>query len=267
MTSTRLPRSRVYSFSVTYCVGDRGQVKILKKKQLADRLQVRSDYYKYTHQTIRLYMLARISLWVGAIAMGSIVTILPSTAIAKSSVESTHSVKPIAVAVARVRRQGSSGNYFTSAAQKYQQGDYQGALNDYNRAIQINPRNANAYYNRGLLKATKFQDAQGALADYNRAIKIKPSYDAAYNNRANLKVEQLKDYQGALADYNQAIKLKPRNADAYYNRGVLKYTLLTDRSGGIADMQQAVKLSQRQANSNYQAASDLLKEWQQTTGK
>jgi tetratricopeptide (TPR) repeat protein len=248
-------------------VGDRGQVKILKKKQLAARLQVRSDYYKYTHQTIRLYMLARISLWVGAIAMGSIVTILPSTAIAKSSVESTHSVKPIAVAVARVRRQGSSGNYFTSAAQKYQQGDYQGALNDYNRAIQINPRNANAYYNRGLLKATKFQDAQGALADYNRAIKIKPSYDAAYNNRANLKVEQLKDYQGALADYNQAIKLKPRNADAYYNRGVLKYTLLTDRSGGIADMQQAVKLSQRQANSNYQAASDLLKEWQQTTGK
>jgi tetratricopeptide (TPR) repeat protein len=253
MTSTRLLGSRVDSFSVTYCVGDRGQVKILKKKQLVDRLQVRSDYYKYTHQTIRLYMLSRISLWVGAIAMGSIVTILPSTAIAKSSVEFTHSVKTIAVAVARVRRQGSSGNYFTSAAQKYQQGDYQGALNDYNRAIQINPRNANAYYNRGLLKATKFQDAQGALADYDRAIKIKPSYDAAYN-------------QGALADYNQAIKLKPRNADAYYNRGVLKYTLLTDRAGGIADMQQAVKLSQRQANSNYQAASDLLKEWQQTTG-
>jgi tetratricopeptide (TPR) repeat protein len=239
---------------------------MLKKKQVADRLEVRSDYYKYKHQTIRLYMISRISLWAGTIGMGAMMMFVPPSAIAKSSVESTHSVRTIALA--RVRRQGSSGNYFTSAAQKYQQGDYQGALNDYNRAIQINPRNANAYYNRGLLKATKFQDPQGALADYDRAIKIKPGYDAAYNNRGNLKTEQLKDYQGALTDYNQAIKLKPRNADAYYNRGVLKYTLLTDRTGGIADMQQAVKLFQRQANSqNAQAASDLLKEWQQTTNK
>jgi tetratricopeptide (TPR) repeat protein len=241
---------------------------MLKKMQVADRLEVRSDYYKYTHQTIRLYMLSRISLCAGTIGMGAMMMLVTPNAIAKNSVESTHPVSTISLSVARVRRQGVSGNYFTSAAQKYQQGDYQGALNDYNRAIQINPRNANAYYNRGLLKATKFQDPQGALADYDRAIKIKPAYDAAYNNRGNLKVEQLKDYQGALADYNQAIKLKPRNADAYYNRGVLKYTLLTDRSGGIADMQQAVKLSQRQANSqNSQAASDLLKEWQQTTGK
>lgn len=240
---------------------------MLKKKQLVDGFQVRSAYYKYTYQTIRLYMLSKISLWVGAIAIGSIVTILPANASAKHSVEYTHSVKTIAVSITRIRRQGSTGNYFTSAAQKYQQGDFQGALNDYNRAIQINPSSANAYYNRGLLKATKFQDPQGALADYDRAIKIKPGYDAAYNNRGNLKVEQLKDYQGALTDYNRAIKLKPRNADAYYNRGVLKYTLLNDRAGGISDMQQAVNLSQRQGNANYQAANDLLKEWQQTTGK
>jgi tetratricopeptide (TPR) repeat protein len=211
-------------------------------------------------------MLSRILLWAGTIGMSGTMLLVPPSVRAESSVQSTPNVETIAVALSRTKRTGSSGNYFTSAAQKYQQGDYQGALDDYNRAIQVSPRSANAYYNRGLLKATKFADPQGALADYNRAIKLKPGYDEAYNNRGNLKTEQLKDYQGALADYNQAIKLKPRNADAYYNRGVLKYTLLTDRSGGIADMQQAVKLSQRKANSNYQAASDLLKEWQQTTG-
>jgi tetratricopeptide (TPR) repeat protein len=213
-------------------------------------------------------MLSRIVLWAGTIGMGITVTMMQPIASAKSSMAFPNSTpRTVKVSIATVRGR-SSGDYFTSAAQKYQQGDYQGALADYNRAIKINPKNANAYYNRGLLKATKLQDPQGALADYNSAIQLKPSYDVVYNNRGNLKVDKLKDFQGALADYNRAIKLKPRNADAYYNRGVLKYTSLKDLAGGIADMQQSAKLSQQQGNSqNYRVASDLLQEWQQTSGK
>jgi tetratricopeptide (TPR) repeat protein len=211
-------------------------------------------------------MLPRILLWAGTIGFGITATLLQPSAIAKSSVEVANSTSTIAVAIAKTRRR-QSGDLFGSAAQKYQQGDYQGALSDYNRLIKIAPRSANAYYNRGLIKASKLQDDRGALADYNRAIQIKPSYDAAYNNRGNLKADKLKDYQGALADYDRAIKLKPRNADAYYNRGVLKHTYLNDLAGGIADLQQSAKLSQRQGNNqNYQVASDLLKEWQQTSG-
>lgn len=212
-------------------------------------------------------MSSRISLWAGTIGLALTVNLLQPTAIAKSSVEVISSQKTIAVALSRTRRRGA-GDYFSSAARKYQQGNFQGALADYNRAIEINPRSANAYYNRGLIKATKLQDNQGALADYNRAIQIKPNYDAAYNNRGNLKAADAQDYQGALADYNRAIKIKPGNADAYYNRGVLKYTLLKDTPGGIADLQRSVKLSQRQGNSqDAQVASDLLNEWQQTVAK
>lgn len=43
-------------------------------------------------------------------------------------------------------------DYFASASQKDVKGDYQGAVADYNRAIQIDPNYAFAYYNRGLLK-------------------------------------------------------------------------------------------------------------------
>jgi tetratricopeptide (TPR) repeat protein len=213
-------------------------------------------------------MLSRIVLWAGTIGMGITVALMQPIASAKSSMAAVNSIpKMMAVSIAVVRGRGS-GDYFASAAQKYQQGDYRGALADYNRAIKINPKNANAYYNRGLLKATKLQDDRGALTDYNRAIQLKPTYDVAYNNRGNLKADKLKDFQGALADYNRAIKLKPRNAEAYYNRGVLKHTFLQDLAGGIADMQQAAKLSQQQGNSqSYQAASDLLQEWQQTSGK
>jgi tetratricopeptide (TPR) repeat protein len=209
-------------------------------------------------------MLPKISLWAGVIGLAA-TTPFQTMAVAKSSQAVAHTPTPSAISIARIYRQG--GDRFSSAAQKYKQGDYQGALADYNRLIKANPRSANAYYNRGLLKATNLQDYPGALADYNRAIKIKPTYDAAYTNRGNLKATNLQDYQGALADYNRAIQIKPRNANAYYNRGILKYTYLKDAAGGIADLQQSTKIAQRQGNTqDAQAASDLLSQWQQTGG-
>ncbi len=210
-------------------------------------------------------MSSKISLWAGTIGVGAVIILGQSIAIAKNSVELVNASKPSAVAISVARGQGS-GDYFSSGLRKQKQGDDRGALTDYNRAIRINSRNANAYYNRGLLKATKLKDDQGALADYNRAIQLKPNYDAAYNNRANLKAA-LQDYRGALADYNRAIQIRPRNANAYYNRGVLKYGNLNDRAGGISDLQKAAQLSQRQGNNqDYQAANDLLQQWQQTSG-
>ena len=52
-------------------------------------------------------------------------------------------------------------------------GDQQGAIADYNQALEINPRYAEVYYNRGLVKAT-LGDQQGAIADYAQALEINP---------------------------------------------------------------------------------------------
>ncbi|WP_310414974.1 tetratricopeptide repeat protein [Chamaesiphon sp. OTE_8_metabat_110] len=211
-------------------------------------------------------MSSKILLWAGLVGCAATIT-CETIAVAKNSLEMAHTPNLGAISIARIYNRQGTGDRFSSAAQKYQRGDYQGAVADYNRVIKNNPKSANAYYNRGLIKATNLQDYPGALADYSRAIQLKPSYDAAYTNRGNLKTTNLQDYQGALADYNRAIQLKPRNANAYYNRGVLKYTYLKDLAGGIADMQQAVKFAQRQGNpQDAQAASDLLSQWQQTSG-
>ena len=64
------------------------------------------------------------------------------------------------------------------------------ALFDYNKAIEINPRYANYYNNRGDniqiklgILLSDLGRKEEALIDYNKAIEINPKYVNAYNKR------------------------------------------------------------------------------------
>ncbi|MFM6218818.1 MAG: tetratricopeptide repeat protein, partial [Dolichospermum sp.] len=119
-------------------------------------------------------------------------------------------------------------------------GDKQGAIDDFNQAIKINPNEALAYNNRGFVR-DDLGDKQGAIDDYNQAIKINPNEALAYNNRGNVR-DDLGDKQGAIDDYNQAIKINPNYALAYNNRGIVRYDL-GDKQGAIDDYNQAIKIN------------------------
>jgi len=125
------------------------------------------------------------------------------------------------------------------ALAKFDLGDKQGAIADYNQAIAINPQFADAFYNRGLAKSD-LGDKRGAIADYNQAIAIKPQFANAFYNRGLAKSD-LGDKRGSIADYSQAIAINPQHADAYNNRGVAK-SILGDKRGAIADYSQALAI-------------------------
>src|SRR5262249_22151810 len=59
------------------------------------------------------------------------------------------------------------------------------ALNDFNHALRLAPRNADAYVARAKTCQVKGELAQ-ALQDYNRALQLDPHYVDAYNNRGCL---------------------------------------------------------------------------------
>ena len=127
---------------------------------------------------------------------------------------------------------------------KKAEGDLDGALVGYNKAIELNPELAVAYNNCGLVKKSK-GDLDGALTDYNRAIELKPELAEAYNNRADTK--RVKgDFGGALVDYNRAIELKPDSATAYNNRGELKRGK-RDLDGALLDYNKAIEIKPNSA--------------------
>ena len=157
--------------------------------------------------------------------------------------------------------QASAGDspldYYNRGCAKLDKGDLEGAIADFDRALELDPTGTNAYINRGTAKHHK-HDLNGAIADYNRAIKLDPKYALAYLNRGLAKTGK-DDWDGAILDYNRAIELDPKYALAYFNRGNAK-SEKGDLDGGITDLNRAVELNPNDAHSyNNRGLAKLLK--------
>lgn len=114
------------------------------------------------------------------------------------------------------------------------------AAADYDKAIELNPDNADTYFNRGDAYAEIGEYGQ-AIADYSKAIELAPGHALAYFNRAYAYGE-IGDYDKAIADSSKAIELNPGDAQAYYNRG-LDYDNKGEVSRAVSDLEKCVELS------------------------
>ena len=66
-------------------------------------------------------------------------------------------------------------------------------------------------------------ESDHAIADYTQAIEINPRYATAYFNRGNA-VEAKGEHDLAIADYTKAIELTPQDAEVFVRRGVATAT-------------------------------------------
>jgi tetratricopeptide (TPR) repeat protein len=133
----------------------------------------------------------------------------------------------------------SDGDLVNRGIEKAKNNDLDGAIANFNRAAELNPKDDAPYYNRAQARRLK-NDTAGAIADYTKAIELGSRNPAAFNNRGNARAE-IKDRDGAIADYTRAIELKPDYARAYYNRAMLKKQK-GDAAAADADFKQVQKL-------------------------
>ncbi len=136
--------------------------------------------------------------------------------------------------------------YYNRGWARSENGDHSGAIADYTEAIRIKPNYAAAFNNRGISRRSQ-GDIAGAINDYTEAIRLKPNYESAFNNRGIARRHQ-GDTEGAIADYDEAIRLKPDYASAFNNRGII-YKKQGNLKAAIADYTAAIRF-----RPNYQAA-------------
>ncbi len=120
------------------------------------------------------------------------------------------------------------------------------AIEAYSHAIELNPNNTIAYYNRGIAYGDKGAHDH-AISNYSKAIDLQPDYTDAYYNRGNTYSDK-GVYNRAITDYNKAIELNPDNAMAYCNRGIA-YNCKGAYNRAIADYNKAIELNPELAES------------------
>jgi HEAT repeat protein/Tfp pilus assembly protein PilF len=109
-------------------------------------------------------------------------------------------------------------DYVNRGYSSEQQGDLYPAVAFYTKAIEIDPRYADAYRRRGLIHRARGSHDY-ALADFTKAIEVDDERAGAYYYSRGATYMNKGDYDAAVADFTEAIKRNDYNADAYYARG------------------------------------------------
>ncbi len=152
-------------------------------------------------------------------------------------------------------------------------GDYDGAIRDFTKAIEANPKDAEVYLLRGIVHNRKgsFEDA---IADYSQAVKVNPRLTGAWFALATARRDN-GDFEGALRDYEKCLifesspqvrgmaerriadlrmklnreglskvsgkEIDLEGAEAYYKRGLVRYEM-REIEGAIADFTRAIEI-------------------------
>jgi len=152
-----------------------------------------------------------------------------------------------------IKKDGNNADALYNRAWLYaSKNDFEKAVGDYTKAIQIKKGQADIYYNRGLLYV-KLKKYDLAVKDFDEAIKLNPRDANAYCNRGGAN-NQLGKMDSAIKDYTEALKIGPKDADTLYSRGVV-YQFMGNKTKAIEDFKKAAKMGHKKAREGLKQAS------------
>ncbi len=136
----------------------------------------------------------------------------------------------------------SAVEYNNRSVKKGKKGQFEEAVKDATKAIEINPQYAKAYSNR-CRAYIGLENYDMAIEDCNKALELKPDLYLAHHNRGLLYLKQ-RQYEMATKELTKAITLKTDYHYSYYERG-RAHTKIKNYSMAIDDYKSAIKINPR----------------------
>jgi len=144
--------------------------------------------------------------------------------------------------------------------QNYQQGldfakegKYEAAIVSFSKAIEVQPLDAYAWYNRAMAK-NMMGEYESAIDDFTTCIGLSRSYEKVWYNRGLTKL-YVGQYDGAIFDLNQALQIQRNYPEANYYRAYL-YELRGLYDFACTDYQNAASKGYRVPAEKLQACRD-----------
>lgn len=147
----------------------------------------------------------------------------------------------------------NSEGYFYKGYAYYQLGNYTKAINNFSKAISVNPSHIESLHYRGYIKANYFKDYRSAINDFSKALSIDPEENRVYVSRG-FTYEKIGEYYKAISDYNLSIEIDSTNSIAYRNRG-RAYGFLNQKIAACNDFKKSFALG-----------DPIAEDWMKTPG-
>ena len=149
----------------------------------------------------------------------------------------------------------SARDYHNMGIEYYERLQFDEAIQNFNRAIEIDPENAWTYCNRG--NAYRKQGLLAmAIKDFTNASHLAQNYSDAYYYRGRAYYRQ-KNYEKAIQDLDYVIELNPDHLAAHYNRGCV-YEAQKEFVKAIQDYKKVINLNSKYASA-YRKLADIYK--------
>jgi tetratricopeptide (TPR) repeat protein len=135
---------------------------------------------------------------------------------------------------------GNTEAFMMRAASYAKLRNFEQAVDDYTRVLNLVPNDAQVLGYRGLALSFLGKD-EDALKDYDRAIELKPDHIEAYFNRGSLFI-RLERYKDAVDSFTVVINLAPDDFRGYFSRGKALFGL-EDFDGAIKDFNKVLEFA------------------------
>ncbi len=133
-------------------------------------------------------------------------------------------------------------------------GEERRSLENYSRALRLEPSNADAYYWRGL-GHLKVREYERAFQDLSKAVELDGGHAMAYTMRGRARLA-LGDSQWALSDLEEGCLLAPQLPKPYFYRGKARHELGMHQEA-LSDLEQALERDPDFAEA-YMARGEIL---------
>ncbi|BAS55141.1 tetratricopeptide TPR_1 repeat-containing protein [Leptolyngbya boryana NIES-2135] len=131
----------------------------------------------------------------------------------------------------------------------------QGLVDRFNKPM-LDAKDVTSHLNRAITRY-EMGDFQGAIEDYSKVVELDSNHYIAYNNRALIKFE-LGNYAEAIADLNRAVISHSGNCIAYCNRGVI-WAQMGEKNNAIDDFSYAIQVDPACLNAYFQRGLARMK--------